>query len=1208
MHSNTQDRQDYGLAQHSNRQTTSNLNEKTASFLRKDSNQFENPLNKQIFSNQNMNTQNLEFYQSSYFPNQPIETNSHLEMSRKQSNTLNNESFNDRAGIMSPLQKMNKQRKDSDDKLQMKLSNMSREFSQIKNMQPQYFNNTMVGGLGGGPQGKFSLTEDQSSRRFELNKSEIQQQDTKSKGFNNTSFINPIHLSSPQINGSHLESSRILKDQDYYGPSQQFINTSNEFSRRQGLHQQNQNNDRSKSEITPPSVKENMNYGIGLYKITQDRDNIHKDNLSSGDKGSPNSFQQSNNFKLSGKDKDCTVVFSNSANHLRMSSGFSNNKNIDTIRATEKDLASSLQNPNNLILQDQSKFYPFYAESTAFVDSNYTFRPNSNLLYENIMAYQQRMDGSQGIKEEDESAEKRERKSRKKMKTQREHLKTFKFHEDSELLLQSSLRQNRGIDETDLLQLKSNRIRGISDNSRGELKSSQRYQNKYLQDISGDSKLFTNNKQNDTPSLSGSVLKQDLIRRSSPGKFSIHAAQNPNHTENMMSIMNLGQKLNNSIGGSYGREESQSPKDIMQKASQTDYGFYNYQQSPNNFTSKFDPNNNTKLPLQEEHQELFVISSGENRREKKKSKSRRRRSQRKNPKLKRSTKDKRLEESRSNLINYIPSYGNMIEDNNYFQKDKELIMVEESQRLNSDNNFKRVSNILKELKNTQGSGAASGSMKEEKSLKLQDLEKNTNLINNSGRSQIEIERIRVENQQLRRKIEILEEESEILRNEIQNLGMKTKTKEELAFYYEGLAKEFEKEMIKNDLRADELISQMNKLKIENERLRHEKRDISEKLKSMTEEKESFLKKLDQYKNLLKNKDFKLKDFTIRVEDLNKQLVNLETEKDRLVIALKKQRNNEDNLLQDHFTHLQQKNKFLESELAKYQKTKRPPSTLEFQVDLQDSKHFGKRSRSPNYMNHREAQTNEMSSLLNQLCKELKIENYEDILLKVKDLKHFMRKHQKERKLITNLQKLAKDCMNGELGQPIPQGSPSKTQDITENLGNKTQRATIPGNSTIDISTLTTGMNHNYGSGSNLQNLAQNPFQQELPKIKDTWRWIRSLVSSYINNVQKLKDTFQGSPYKSEANGSPVQSRKTNAERLYLMNLMNTLHCENLEDVENCIFDLIRHKEESERIFYIIRQSLRLPKNCTLTQIELGVIQKFSNSHKPYTNSNSDLRR
>ena len=184
------------------------------------------------------------------------------------------------------------------------------------------------------------------------------------------------------------------------------------------------------------------------------------------------------------------------------------------------------------------------------------------------------MDGSQGIKEEDESAEKRQRKLMK-MQTHRENHKTFKFSEDRDYMMDDNLTgYNRG---SDLLYLHSQRLkRGASDNSRGgELKSSMRYQNKNLQDISGDSKLFTNKKKVDTPSLTGSVLKSDLIRRSSPGKFSIHAAQNP--TENMMCIMNLGQKLNNSIGGSYGREESQSPKDIIQKASQTDYGFYNYQ-------------------------------------------------------------------------------------------------------------------------------------------------------------------------------------------------------------------------------------------------------------------------------------------------------------------------------------------------------------------------------------------------------------------------------------------------------------------------------------------------------------------------------------------------------------------------------------------------------------------------------------------------------
>ncbi len=40
--------------------------------------------------------------------------------------------------------------------------------------------------------------------------------------------------------------------------------------------------------------------------------------------------------------------------------------------------------------------------------------------------------------------------------------------------------------------------------------------------------------------------------------------------------MNIGRKLNNSIGGTYEKDASPSPKDIMFKASQTDNGFYNY--------------------------------------------------------------------------------------------------------------------------------------------------------------------------------------------------------------------------------------------------------------------------------------------------------------------------------------------------------------------------------------------------------------------------------------------------------------------------------------------------------------------------------------------------------------------------------------------------------------------------------------------------------
>lgn len=71
--------------------------------------------------------------------------------------------------------------------------------------------------------------------------------------------------------------------------------------------------------------------------------------------------------------------------------------------------------------------------------------------------------------------------------------------------------------------------------------------------------------QQSTPSLTGSRKQIDPSRKFSPSKFSIHAAINPNaqyfgrnapYDDKMMSIMNIGQKLNNSVGGTLDYLES----------------------------------------------------------------------------------------------------------------------------------------------------------------------------------------------------------------------------------------------------------------------------------------------------------------------------------------------------------------------------------------------------------------------------------------------------------------------------------------------------------------------------------------------------------------------------------------------------------------------------------------------------------------------------
>lgn len=47
-------------------------------------------------------------------------------------------------------------------------------------------------------------------------------------------------------------------------------------------------------------------------------------------------------------------------------------------------------------MTNANKHMPFYAENTAFVDSNYTFRPNSNMQYDNILAYQAKLEKEHG--------------------------------------------------------------------------------------------------------------------------------------------------------------------------------------------------------------------------------------------------------------------------------------------------------------------------------------------------------------------------------------------------------------------------------------------------------------------------------------------------------------------------------------------------------------------------------------------------------------------------------------------------------------------------------------------------------------------------------------------------------------------------------------------------------------------------------------------
>lgn len=91
---------------------------------------------------------------------------------------------------------------------------------------------------------------------------------------------------------------------------------------------------------------------------------------------------------------------------------------------------------------------------------------------------------------------------------------------------------------------------------------------------------------------------------------------------------------------------------------------------------------------------------------------------------------------------------------------------------------------------------------------------------------------------------------------------------------------------------------------ENERLRVDKRQLSDKYRQACDEKESLLMKLDTYKQNLKGKDMRLKECYGELDDKLKTIGGLEEQTEKLVKALQKQRGQEEKMLNDHFSHLQ----------------------------------------------------------------------------------------------------------------------------------------------------------------------------------------------------------------------------------------------------------------------------------------------------------------
>lgn len=370
--------------------------------------------------------------------------------------------------------------------------------------------------------------------------------------------------------------------------------------------------------------------------------------------------------------------------------------------------------------------------------------------------------------------------------------------------------------------------------------------------------------------------------------------------------------------------------------------------------------------------------------------------------------------------------------------------------------MQQVTNLLKELKNNSSAAGYNTSTNnnntgiahqpnDEKSLKLQDLEKTTSNNHNNNNSEF-IDKLRAENTQLRRRVEQLERDFDLQRGDLANQIKQKQSKADLAAYYQQHSKEQAGNLCRLEQRLENASQDLMELTQENERLRGERRQVTEKLRAHVDEKEQLLQKLAAYKINLKMKDQHIKELIEDIDDKMRVILGLEEQTGKLVAALKKQKNHEEKLLSDHFSHLQQQNQALMSENQTLKKQifkqgssqSKSSNVIPAYPILQQptSIEASMRSKSPIVL----VPSAEDTALINALLKELHSENQADILPKVRDLKLANKKHLKEKKLVLNLQKLVKDC-EGLLPHDHTAATANTKSHATLNTEIKTNRTT-----------------------------------------------------------------------------------------------------------------------------------------------------------------------
>ncbi len=70
--------------------------------------------------------------------------------------------------------------------------------------------------------------------------------------------------------------------------------------------------------------------------------------------------------------------------------------------------------------------------------------------------------------------------------------------------------------------------------------------------------------------------------------------------------------------------------------------------------------------------------------------------------------------------------------------------------------------------------------------------------------------------------------------------------------------------------------------------------------------------------------------------------------------------------------------------------------------------------------------------------------------------------------------------------------------------------------------------------------------------------------------------MRGSPFKMSGSPAAVGSPQPDKSYNILNNLKSALKCESLESVEKAVYELLRFKDETDRILFILKSNFQLP--------------------------------